>query len=80
MVEKACLYSMNNFTAVLQCVLLWYKKKSEYGNFPYFAFSLSILQFILLHFYSDFSVMFLGQTIDVQSYISHIDKLAAQSV
>ncbi len=72
---------MNNITAVLfSVVLLWYKKEKVNTV----AFRTLLFSFIYTTVYTStpffiliFSVMLLGQTIDVQSYISHIDKLAS---
>ncbi|UCA60200.1 hypothetical protein KB553_01435 [Chryseobacterium rhizoplanae] len=82
MVEKALfIFLMNNITAVLfSVVLLWYKKEKVNT----IAFRTLLFSFIYTTVYTStpffiliFSVMLLGQTIDVQSYISHIDKLAS---
>jgi hypothetical protein len=81
MVEKALfIFLTNNFTAVVfSVVLLWYKKeKVNTATFRTLLFSFiyttvytSTPFFILI-----FSAMFLGQTVDVQSYIDHLGKIA----
>ncbi|WP_347218898.1 hypothetical protein [Chryseobacterium sp.] len=82
MVEKALfIFLTNNFTAVIfSVILLWYKKEKVNTS----AFRTLLFSFIYTTVYTStpffiliFSVMFLGQTIDVQSYIDHIDKLSS---
>ncbi|UHO40657.1 hypothetical protein H5J24_12270 [Chryseobacterium capnotolerans] len=80
MVEKALfIFLMNNFTAVIfSVILLWYKKekvntvtfRTLLFSFIYTTVYTSTPFFILI-----FSVMFLGQTINVQSYLDHLDNL-----
>ncbi|WP_160139697.1 hypothetical protein [Chryseobacterium sp. c4a] len=80
MVEKALfIFLMNNFTAVLfSVILLWYKKeKVNTATFRTFLFSFiyttvytSTPFFILI-----ISTMFLGQTINVQSYLGHLNQV-----
>lgn len=80
MVEKALfIFLMNNFTAVLfSVILLWYKKeKVNTVTFRTFLFSFiyttvytSTPFFILI-----ISTMFLGQTINVQSYLGHLNQV-----
>lgn len=82
MVEKALfIFLTNNFTAVLfSVILLWYKKEKVNTA----AFRTLLFSFIYTTVYTStpffiliFSAMFLGQTIDVQSYINHLDKLSS---
>ncbi|MGU3374814.1 hypothetical protein [Chryseobacterium sp. M5A1_1a] len=80
MVEKALfIFLMNNFTAVIfSVILLWYKKekvntvtfRTLLFSFIYTTVYTSTPFFILI-----ISSMFLGQTVNVQSYLDHFTKL-----
>jgi len=80
MVEKALfIFLINNFTAVLfSVILLWYKRekvntvtfRTLLFSFIYTTVYTSTPFFLLI-----ISAMFLGQTIDVQSYLNHLEKL-----
>ncbi|AZA93569.1 Uncharacterised protein [Chryseobacterium nakagawai] len=81
MVEKALfIFLMNNFTAVMfSVILLWYKKEKVNTV----AFRTLLFSFIYTTVYTStpffiliLSTMFLGHTINVQSYIDHLDKLS----
>lgn len=81
MVEKALfIFLVNNFTAVLfSVILLWYKR--EKVNTP--TFRTLLFSFIYTTVYTStpffiliISAMFLGQTIDVQSYLNRLEKLS----
>ncbi|WES98438.1 hypothetical protein P2W68_02220 [Chryseobacterium arthrosphaerae] len=81
MVEKALfIFLVNNFTAVVfSVVLLWYKK--EKINSP--AFRTLLFSFIYTTVYTStpffiliISTMFLGQTMNVQSYLHHLEKIS----
>ncbi|MDM1555172.1 hypothetical protein PYS58_01095 [Chryseobacterium indologenes] len=81
MVEKALfIFLMNNFTAVVfSVILLWYKKekvntvtfRTLLFSFIYTTVYTSTPFFILI-----LSAMFLGQTVNVMSYIDHLDNLS----
>ncbi|MDC8100623.1 MULTISPECIES: hypothetical protein [Chryseobacterium] len=80
MVEKALfIFLINNFTAVLfSVILLWYKK--EKVNTP--TFRTLLFSFIYTTVYTStpfflliLSAMFLGQTVNVQAYLGHLEKL-----
>ncbi|SDI30103.1 hypothetical protein [Chryseobacterium jejuense] len=82
MLEKALfIFLTNNFTAVVfSVVLLWYKKEKVNTA----AFRTLLFSFIYTTVYTStpifiliFSAMFLGQTVNVQSYLDHLDKLAS---
>lgn len=85
MVEKALfIFLMNNFTAVVfSVILLWYKKekvntttfRTLLFSFIYTTVYTSTPFFILI-----LSVMFLGQTVNVQSYVDHLDKLTTSGI
>lgn len=81
MVEKALfIFLMNNFTAVIfSVILLWYKKEKVNTV----AFRTLLFSFIYTTVYTStpffiliLSAMFLGQTVNVQSYLDHLSKLA----
>lgn len=81
MVEKALfIFLMNNFTAVaFSVILLWYKKEKVNTN----AFRTLLFSFIYTTVYTStpffiliLSAMFLGQTVDVQSYMHRLDTLS----
>lgn len=85
MVEKALfIFLMNNFTAVVfSVILLWYKKEKVNT----LAFRTLLFSFIYTTVYTStpffiliLSAMFLGQTVDVQSYLNHIDKISVSGV
>ncbi|MDN3693675.1 hypothetical protein QWZ06_15935 [Chryseobacterium tructae] len=81
MVEKALfIFLINNFTAVVfSVILLWYKKekvntvtfRTLLFSFIYTTVYTSTPFFILI-----ISAMFLGQTINVQSYLDHFNKIS----
>ncbi|MCJ7935707.1 MAG: hypothetical protein MUW56_19290 [Chryseobacterium sp.] len=80
MVEKALfIFLVNNFTAVLfSVILLWYKKEKVNTV----AFRTLLFSFIYTTVYTStpfflliFSAMFLGQTINVESYLIQLGKL-----
>ncbi|MEJ5105928.1 hypothetical protein [Chryseobacterium sp. MYb328] len=80
MVEKALfIFLMNNFTAVIfSVILLWYKKekvntvtfRTLLFSFIYTTVYTSTPFFILI-----LSAMFIGHTVNIQSYMDHLDKL-----
>lgn len=81
MVEKALfIFLMNNFTAVaFSVILLWYKKEKVNT----LAFRTLLFSFIYTTVYTStpffiliLSTMFLGQTVNVQSYIDHLGTLS----
>lgn len=84
MVEKALfIFLFNNFTAVLfSVILLWYKKekvntitfRTLLFSFIYTTVYTSTPFFLLI-----LSAMFLGQTVNVQLYLDHLQKLETYS-
>lgn len=82
MVEKALfIFLVNNFTAVaFSVILLWYKKekvntvtfRTLLFSFIYTTVYTSTPFFLLI-----LSAMFLGQTVDVNSYLDHLDNIAS---
>lgn len=81
MVEKALfIFLMNNFTAVVfSVILLWYKKEKVNTA----AFRTLLFSFIYTTVYTStpffiliLSAMFLGQTVNVQSYLDHLNAIA----
>ncbi|CAH0249964.1 hypothetical protein [Chryseobacterium sp. Bi04] len=85
MVEKALfIFLINNCTAVLfSVILLWYKKekvntvtfRTLLFSFIYTTVYTSTPFFLLI-----LSAMFLGQTINVQAYLTHLEKLHTYGV
>ncbi|PKF73651.1 hypothetical protein [Chryseobacterium sp. PMSZPI] len=85
MMEKALfIFLINNFTAVVfSVILLWYKKekvntitfRTLLFSFIYTTVYTSTPFFILI-----ISAMFLGQTVDVQTYLSNLEKLETYGI
>lgn len=77
MVEKALfIFLINNFTAVLfSVVLLWYKEKVNTITFRtlLFSFIYTTVYTSTPAFLFTFSMMFLGQTANVDEYIQHFN-------
>lgn len=82
MVEKALfIFLMNNFTAVIFSILLLGYKKEKVNTITFrtllFSFIYTTVYTSTPFFILILSAMFLGQTVNVQSYLDHIDKLTA---
>lgn len=82
MVEKALfIFLMNNFTAVVFSILLLGYKKEKVNTITFrtllFSFIYTTVYTSTPFFILILSAMFLGQTMNVQSYLDHIDKLTA---
>lgn len=82
MVEKALfIFLMNNFTAVVFSILLLGYKKEKVNTITFrtllFSFIYTTVYTSTPFFILILSAMFLGQTVNVQSYLDHIDKLTA---
>ncbi|OCA72579.1 hypothetical protein BBI01_10730 [Chryseobacterium artocarpi] len=82
MVEKALfIFLMNNFTAVVFSILLLGYKKEKVNTITFrtllFSFIYTTVYTSTPFFIIILSAMFLGQTVNVQSYLDHIDKLTA---
>lgn len=82
MVEKALfIFLMNNFTAVVFSILLLGYKKEKVNTITFrtllFSFIYTTVYTSTPSFILILSAMFLGQTMNVQSYLDHIDKLTA---
>lgn len=81
MVEKALfIFMMNNFTAVAFSVILLGYKKEKVNTI---TFRILLFSFIYTTVYTStpffiliLSAMFLGQTVNVQSYLNHLDQLS----
>ncbi|MCL1671575.1 hypothetical protein [Elizabethkingia ursingii] len=80
MVEKALfIFLINNFTAVLfSVILLWYKREKVNTT----TFRTLLFSFIYTSVYTStpaflftFSIMFLGQTANIDGYIEHFDQI-----
>ncbi|MCL1637899.1 hypothetical protein OZ664_18720 [Elizabethkingia sp. HX WHF] len=85
MVEKALfIFLINNFTAVLfSVVLLWYKREKVNTT----TFRTLLFSFIYTTVYTStpaflftFSMMFLGQTANVDEYIQHLNLAASVGI
>lgn len=80
MVEKALfIFLMNNFTAVLFSVILLVYKREKVNSVTFrtllFSFIYTTVYTSTPFFLLILSAMFLGQTIDVQSYLTHLEKI-----
>ncbi|SIT03011.1 hypothetical protein SAMN05421786_104158 [Chryseobacterium ureilyticum] len=80
MVEKALfIFLMNNFTAVVFSILLLGYKKEKVNTITFrtllFSFIYTTVYTSTPFFILILSAMFLGQTVNVQSYLDHLDKI-----
>lgn len=80
MVEKALfIFLINNITAVLFSVIILVYKKDKVNSTPFrtllFSFIYTTVYTSTPFFILIISAMFLGRTIDVQSYLTHLETL-----